>query len=68
MCIMVLFLRILHPSNHMNRDQMSCFNSDRNNDRQTEVIEPTNGVQIHKVFNDINVILLLAHIFIHKYT
>lgn len=52
----------------MNRDQMSCFNSDRNNDRQTEVIEPTNGVEIHKVFNDINVKLLLAHIFIHKYT
>lgn len=52
----------------MNRDQMSCFNGDRNNDRQTEVIEPTNGVQIHKDFNDINVKLLLAHIFIHKYT
>lgn len=51
----------------MNRDQMSCFNNDRNNDRQTDVIEPTNGVEIHKVFNDINV-KLLSHIFIHKYT
>lgn len=66
MCIMVLFLRILHRFKP--HEQMSCFNGDRNNDRQTEVIEPTNGVQIHKVFNDINVKLLLAHIFIHKYT